>query len=109
MGDCADLVLDGYLNQMGEYTGYDNSDWGYSENKNIKYINRVRNLLKSIGNKWKWKYMYFIIMRYGKEELFTDKSCTRICIMICSGEDKTEYNKFKKWVRTNYPKPCETK
>jgi len=99
MGEHAEIMLDGILDWNGEYTGNENNNTTYfksnGENK------KVHRLIRTYG-KWKWPYCYSIIMQYGAHIEMEGKSCTQICKHICAGPERTNWNKFKRWLKTDF-------
>lgn len=104
MGEAADLILDGYVNHMGEYTGHNNHNYSDNGFKPQKEIIKVRTLIL-VYKKMKWTSIYKLILQYGDENFGFDLAnpkytCTQICKHICGGKDKTNWNLFKKWLKT---------
>lgn len=71
MGDNADMVLDGFLDWNGEYTGNHNSGYNHADNAQMHVsIKSVRNMFTShadeLGKNFKIRDFFFKhLLRYG--------------------------------------------
>lgn len=106
MGEHAEMLLSGEVNYMGEYTGnyHDNSfSYGYKPNKSITEVSKLIKTIASLyGKKVRWDTRYKIIIEYDLLDFEGKKNCTQICKHICSGPDKTNWNRFKKYLKERF-------
>lgn len=102
MGEAADMVLDGYLDCDGSYNG-DNNATQHLYRNNDKLYN-VLKLLASMGVKKANRYLF--IMEYGV--IIGKDTASQTAKFICSGDDKTNWNDFKRWIKENHKMQCET-
>ena len=100
MGECAEMVLDGILDWDGSYSG--NGGW-YSTYKSNERLNRCFKLLQSMGVKYENRPKF--IMEYGA--LFDKPTISQSAKFICSGDDKTNWNAFKKWIKETHKMQCK--
>jgi len=100
MGDIAEMMLDGILDCNGEYTGL---DLGYpfeyyNQQKTSQYLNKTVMLCKQFGCR-NLDAACKKILSYGLP--LGKNTVSQISKHICSGSDRTEWNKFKKWLKTS--------
>jgi len=97
MAECADMVLDGFLDWDGIYSGKRNSTTHYiHKQQQIPQLSKAIQVCKSFGCR-NAKAAFKKIFKYG--ELIGKETAAGIAKHIYSGTDKTEYNKFKKWLK----------
>jgi len=99
MGECADMVLDGFLDWDGSYSG-NHSTRSFIVNPKLFSVFKM---LQSIGVKKDNRYKF--IMEYGKT--IGKSTASQTAKFICSGEDKTNWNAFKRWIKENHKMQCK--
>jgi len=99
MGECADMVLDGFLDWDGSYSG-DYSTRPFIANPKLFSVFKM---LQSMGIKKDNRYKF--IMEYA--HVIGKPTATQTAKFICSGEDKTNWNAFKGWIKENHKMQCK--
>lgn len=100
MGEAAEMVLDGILDWDGSYSGNGYSTRPYLVNPKLFSVFKM---LQSMGVKKDNRYKF--IMEYGASIGKTTASQT--AKFICSGDDKTNWNAFKRWIKDNHKMQCK--
>lgn len=99
MGECAEMVLDCILDWDGSYS--EDSCRSYQTTNNN--LRKVLNMLQSMGVKKDNRYKF--IMEYVI--VINKPTASKIAKFICSGEDKTNWNAFKKWIKETHKMQCK--
>lgn len=100
MGEASEMVLDGILDWDGSYSG--NNETRFLMNYNERLF-KVLKLLQSMGVKKSNRYPF--VMEYGQS--IGKITASQVAKVICSGEDKTNWNAFKKWIKENHKMQCK--
>jgi len=99
MGECAEMVLDGYLDWDGSYIGNSYTSYYHINEK----LNNVFKMLQSMGVKKDNRYEF--IMEYGA--IIGKTTASQTAKFICSGDDKTNWNAFKRWIKDSHKMQCK--
>lgn len=94
MGECADMVLDGYLDQDGSYSGTNNFTKKYPVDVQ-KSRNRTMNLLRSFGIKHLKRKP--VLVQYAIHKQWVTRNFTKICLRIAN--DETKWKEFRSWLK----------